>query len=215
MNRPRECPTLHPKALHSRRILPVSRHCVKQLLLQKPPLIRDVLGCFVNTVKWSAGACDRRDVGDVSPEPSAKIARPFSRPPGPTSVATAPLSPGGPGRDGQGGKPIDCSPGLRCRWHLFPSPSLAVPAAPGQPRVLRLHSPRARKWYDDAAKERQKVRKGNQPGATPANLPDLSTGDARDAAGKAVGVSGRSIDYAPCRSGPSRRISSISRACFS
>jgi hypothetical protein len=55
---------------------------------------------------------------------------------------------------------------------------------------------RAREIYDRQAKERQKVRKGNQPGASPANLPDLKTGDARDQVGKTVGVSGKSIDYA-------------------
>ncbi|MDC8450086.1 MAG: hypothetical protein LV473_17260 [Nitrospira sp.] len=39
-----------------------------------------------------------------------------------------------------------------------------------------------------------KARKGNQPGATPANLPDLSIGDARDQVGKVFGVSGKSVD---------------------
>jgi len=33
---------------------------------------------------------------------------------------------------------------------------------------------RARKMYDEAAKERQKARKGNQPGTTPDNCPELS-----------------------------------------
>ncbi len=55
---------------------------------------------------------------------------------------------------------------------------------------------RAREMYDRQAKERQKVRKGSQPGATPANLPELPKGDARDHVGKAFGVSGRSVDYA-------------------
>ena len=55
---------------------------------------------------------------------------------------------------------------------------------------------RIRDAYDREAKERQKVRKGNQPGATPAKLPDLRFADSRDAAGKAVGVSGKSIDQA-------------------
>lgn len=61
---------------------------------------------------------------------------------------------------------------------------------------------RAKKLYEKQAKERQRIRKGNQPGATVANLPQLSgnsrtaAGKARDAAGKAVGVSGKSIDYA-------------------
>ena len=56
---------------------------------------------------------------------------------------------------------------------------------------------RAREMYDKAAKERQKLSKGRgQKG--PENLPDLNADarDARDAAGKAVGVSGKSIDFA-------------------
>jgi ParB-like chromosome segregation protein Spo0J len=55
---------------------------------------------------------------------------------------------------------------------------------------------RAREWYDRQAKERQRVRKGNQPGATQKNLPGLSKGQARDQAGQAVGVSGKSVDQA-------------------
>jgi hypothetical protein len=47
---------------------------------------------------------------------------------------------------------------------------------------------KAREIFDKRAKERQKIRKGNQPGATPVTLPELSKGDARDEAGKAVGV---------------------------
>ena len=50
--------------------------------------------------------------------------------------------------------------------------------------------------FAERAKERQKERKGKQAGATPANLPELDTGDARDQAGAAVGVSGKSIDHA-------------------
>lgn len=69
------------------------------------------------------------------------------------------------------------------RRHLTPSQAAMVGA-------------RARKWYDDEAKKRQQVRKGKQPGATPANLPDMQKTDARDAVGKVVGVSGKSIDYA-------------------
>lgn len=46
---------------------------------------------------------------------------------------------------------------------------------------------RAREFYDNAAKERQKQGKENLPD------PKLA-GQARDAAGKAVGVSGKSID---------------------
>jgi len=55
---------------------------------------------------------------------------------------------------------------------------------------------RARAYYDEQAKERQQVRKGEQPGTSPVNLPDLKKSDARDAAGKAFGVSGKSVDYA-------------------
>ena len=55
---------------------------------------------------------------------------------------------------------------------------------------------RAREKYDEQAKERQKVRKGNQRGTSPVTVPDLSKGDARDLAGKAVGVSGSLIDRA-------------------
>jgi hypothetical protein len=54
---------------------------------------------------------------------------------------------------------------------------------------------RAREIYEREAKERQKLSEGRgQKG--PANLPDLKTGDARDQAGKAFGVSGKSVDHA-------------------
>jgi hypothetical protein len=49
--------------------------------------------------------------------------------------------------------------------------------------------------YDDAAKERQKARKGSQPGASVVNCPQLSTGTARDQVGETFGVSGRMIDH--------------------
>lgn len=55
---------------------------------------------------------------------------------------------------------------------------------------------RMRKYYDDKAKTRQKESKGRGVKKGPANLPDLKSGDARDKAGEAVGVGGRSIDYA-------------------
>lgn len=55
---------------------------------------------------------------------------------------------------------------------------------------------RARDIYEREAKERQVVRKGDQAGTSPANLPDLDKGDARDKAGKAFGVSGKSVDHA-------------------
>lgn len=59
---------------------------------------------------------------------------------------------------------------------------------------LAMVGARARELYDEQAKERQRVRKGHQAGSTVENLPQLDK--ARDAAGKAVGVSGKSIDYA-------------------
>jgi len=55
---------------------------------------------------------------------------------------------------------------------------------------------RARDIYEREAKERQKVRKGEQAGASVENLPQLDSGKARDAAGKAFGVSGKSVDHA-------------------
>jgi hypothetical protein len=67
------------------------------------------------------------------------------------------------------------------RRHLTPSQSSMCAA-------------RARDIYDKQAKERQKLSEGRgQKG--PANLPDVK-GDARDAAGKAFGVSGKSVDLA-------------------
>jgi len=66
------------------------------------------------------------------------------------------------------------------------------------PSQLSMVAARARELYDEQAKERQKARKGKQPGASPENLPELHT-DARDAAGKAVGVSGRTVDFATKR----------------
>jgi hypothetical protein len=60
---------------------------------------------------------------------------------------------------------------------------------------------RAGDYYDRQAKERQ--REGQERGrqkqkGIPVNLPEStpSSGDARDHAAKAVGVSGKSIDYA-------------------
>jgi hypothetical protein len=67
------------------------------------------------------------------------------------------------------------------RRHLTPSQAAMVVA-------------RARDCYYNQAKERQKARKGNQPGASPVNLPDLSKGDSRDHVARVVGVSGKSID---------------------
>jgi hypothetical protein len=61
---------------------------------------------------------------------------------------------------------------------------------------------RARKFYDDAAKQRQK--EGGSVGGKVAHasvkgvesLPQASIGRSRDLAGKALGVSGKSVDYA-------------------
>jgi hypothetical protein len=53
---------------------------------------------------------------------------------------------------------------------------------------------RVRKFYDDQAKERQKAAGGNHSKkALPENLPEALGADARDHAGKAVGVSGKSV----------------------
>lgn len=64
------------------------------------------------------------------------------------------------------------------------------------PSQLAMVADKVRDYYDKLAKERQKVRKGEQPGASVETLPQLSEGKARDAAGKAVGVSGRLVDHA-------------------
>jgi len=74
----------------------------------------------------------------------------------------------------------------RHRRHLKPS-QLATVAA------------RAREFYDKAAKERQKQHGGTAPGrkmegTLPVSLPEVKRSDARDAAGKAVGVSGSLVD---------------------
>jgi hypothetical protein len=54
------------------------------------------------------------------------------------------------------------------------------------------------KKYADEAKERMKVRKGNQPGASVEPVPHLSTdtGRARDKVGAMFGVSGRVVSDA-------------------
>ena len=67
------------------------------------------------------------------------------------------------------------------RRHLTPSQRALVAA-------------RARDIYDQQAKERQRLSEGRGKKG-PVNLPDLSS-DARDAAGKALGVSGKSVDFA-------------------
>ncbi len=54
---------------------------------------------------------------------------------------------------------------------------------------------RAREIYEREAKERQQSTL-KQNATVPANLPERSKADARDAAGKAFGVSGKSVDHA-------------------
>lgn len=60
------------------------------------------------------------------------------------------------------------------------------------PSQLSMVAARARELYDEQAKERQ-VRK---PKSVVENLPPQNHDKARDAAGKAVGVGGRSVDFA-------------------
>lgn len=67
---------------------------------------------------------------------------------------------------------------------------------PSQRSMCGARAGKLRAKYEAEAKERQKERKGNQPGATKENLPDLSSGQTRDQIGKLVGVSGKTIDYA-------------------
>ena len=57
---------------------------------------------------------------------------------------------------------------------------------------------RARGMYDEAAKERQKAHADTAPGKaknTPGKFTGSVNSDARDAAGKALGVSGKSVDF--------------------
>jgi len=60
------------------------------------------------------------------------------------------------------------------------------------PSQLAMVADKARKFYDDAAKERQKTKGGH---SGPVSLPEAK-GDARDKAGKALGVSGSLVDHA-------------------
>jgi len=55
-----------------------------------------------------------------------------------------------------------------------------------------------RPLYEQQAKDRQKIRKGRQAGAeaTMENLPQLDSSSARDAAGEALNVSGKTVDAA-------------------
>ena len=59
------------------------------------------------------------------------------------------------------------------------------------PSQASMCSARAREIYEQQAKERQKLDNLNRE-----NLPDSEKGRARDAAGKAFGVSGKSVDFA-------------------
>lgn len=68
------------------------------------------------------------------------------------------------------------------------------------PSQMSMVGARARDLYDRAAKERQKAsggdRKSGKAKSVQENLPEPISGQARDAVGKAVGVSGRMIDFA-------------------
>jgi hypothetical protein len=60
---------------------------------------------------------------------------------------------------------------------------------------LGLAAARAKEYYEKEAKERQSIRKGEQAGSSVENLPQLDTGKARDKAGEAFGVSGKTVDH--------------------
>lgn len=66
------------------------------------------------------------------------------------------------------------------------------------PSQLSMVAARVREIYDAAAKERHKQNGGDRKSgkSAPENLPDAVKGDARDKAGAAVGVSGKSVDFA-------------------
>jgi len=61
------------------------------------------------------------------------------------------------------------------------------------PSQASMCAARARDLYEQQAKERQKRKPAK---SVPENLPELVKGDARDLAGKAFGVSGKSVDHA-------------------
>ncbi len=64
------------------------------------------------------------------------------------------------------------------------------------PGEKAMSAAKAKGIYDRQAKERQKARVGNQPGADKEKLPELSdSGQARDKAGAAFGISGKTVDY--------------------
>lgn len=66
------------------------------------------------------------------------------------------------------------------------------------PSQLSMVGARAREFYDQQAKERQRASGGDHrtKKAVVENLPPPDSGKARDQVGKVVGVSGKSIDYA-------------------
>jgi ParB-like chromosome segregation protein Spo0J len=63
------------------------------------------------------------------------------------------------------------------------------------PSQASMCAARAREIYEREAKERQ-TSSLKQNNTVPANLPERNKGDARDLAGKAFGVSGKSVDHA-------------------
>ena len=75
---------------------------------------------------------------------------------------------------------------------------------------------KAREYYDREAREKMQVRKGEQAGASPENLPELKKGDARNQAGKALSVSGKSVDFATkiLRNGEPKLIKAVKEGEF-
>lgn len=63
------------------------------------------------------------------------------------------------------------------------------------PSQASMCAARARELYEQQAKERQQAAL-KQNATVPVNLPERDKSDARDAAGKAFGVSGKSVDFA-------------------
>ncbi|OYP38893.1 hypothetical protein CGZ80_01350 [Rhodopirellula sp. MGV] len=62
---------------------------------------------------------------------------------------------------------------------------------------------RARDLYEEQAKERMMSGVNQHTDSPPVNLPEGSKGDARDQAGRAFGVSGKSVDFDPDHPGGS------------
>lgn len=87
-----------------------------------------------------------------------------------------------------------------------------------QPSQLAMVAARVRSVYDAQAKAR-KVESGKEHGRgkVPENLPEpIPRSDARDAAGKAVGVSGKTVDFATrvLAQGAGPRRTSGTRSCW-